>query len=54
MSGDVDAFQQPLEWEMKRYPVNVFEKPFSMESLKTVVAVARKRPASARPLFPLP
>lgn len=37
MSGDIDAFRPSLDGEKKRYPVNFFEKPFSMESLRKYV-----------------
>lgn len=37
MSGNINAFQTLLEGEKERYPVIVFEKPFSMKSLTMLV-----------------
>lgn len=37
MSGDIDPYRPLLVEETKKYPVRYFEKPFSIESLKSVV-----------------
>jgi CheY-like chemotaxis protein len=37
MSGDIDPYRPFLKEETMKYPVSVFEKPFSIESLKRVV-----------------
>jgi CheY-like chemotaxis protein len=38
MSGDMDSFESVLKTERQKYPVSLFEKPFSLESLKRAVA----------------
>jgi len=37
MSGDIDPYRPFLREEKKRYPISFFEKPFSLESLRTLV-----------------
>lgn len=38
MSGDIGPFQAILQEEEKRYPVTIFEKPFSLERLRKFVS----------------
>lgn len=38
MSGGINAFRTSLEAEKERYPVTVFEKPFSFELLAMLVS----------------
>ncbi len=38
MSGDLKSFWSSIEAEKKLYPVSCFEKPFSLELLKQVIA----------------
>ena len=37
MSGDIDPYRPFLKEEKRRYPVIFLEKPFSLESLRSVV-----------------
>ena len=46
MSGNLNAFRTLLEGEKERYPVTVFEKPFSMKSLTMLVS----QPEPVRPM----
>ena len=44
MSGDIGPFQAILQEEEKRYPVTVFEKPFSLERLRKFISGTAGRP----------
>ena len=37
MSGDIDPYRPFLREEKKKYPVSFFKKPFSLESLRSVI-----------------
>jgi hypothetical protein len=55
MSGNINAFRALLEGEKERYPVTVFEKPFSMKSLTMLVAEPEPvRPGDNASFFSLP
>ena len=43
MSGNINSFRSSIEGEKGRYPVSVFEKPFSLESLMMLVSESRSR-----------
>ena len=38
MSGNIDAYRLSIEQEKKRYPVTIFRKPFSLDSLMKLVS----------------
>ena len=38
MSGNIDAHRLSIEQEKKRYPVTIFRKPFSLDSLMELVS----------------
>lgn len=44
MSGDISPFQAHLLEEEKKYPVSVFEKPFSLERLRRFISGATADP----------